>query len=280
MLTVSGFHYTCLLKNRNGRRGGSNPAKARQYWATKDENRNKTDAQNVKDTRKHCEIGIAPQKHESASLWSFNSGEQTARSHYFGLLSPWPFLRRSDILLHVLVEPLLSLPQSISWTLLPLFRRFVSFILVQGCDCPLFSVDAESSDIVQKTSHPLFFMSPGVNHILRELSEHHTLGWVVCQTKRTGSDAYAMSPWCSYVMPGCCDGIWSIYCDYAFANRCRGISKTSSAHFANTKWALYEKNIKPPLPWYGKGACIRYLRSSCQSPYTTRAFPQRRERAR
>ena len=42
----------------------------------------------------------------------------------------------------------------------PLFRRLAPFPLVLGCSRPLVGVDAESSEVVQETSHRLFFLAP------------------------------------------------------------------------------------------------------------------------
>ena len=41
-----------------------------------------------------------------------------------------------------------------------LFRRFAPFPLVLGRSYPLVGVDAESSEVVQETPHPLFFLPP------------------------------------------------------------------------------------------------------------------------
>ena len=42
----------------------------------------------------------------------------------------------------------------------PLFCRSAPFPLVLGCSRPLVGVDAEGSEVVQETPHPLFFLAP------------------------------------------------------------------------------------------------------------------------
>ena len=57
----------------------------------------------------------------------------------------------------------------------PLFRRSALFPLVLGCCRPLVGVDAESSEVVQETPHPLFFLAPHTARAPHQLSEHHAL---------------------------------------------------------------------------------------------------------
>ena len=51
----------------------------------------------------------------------------------------------------------------------------MSFPLVLGCDRPLVGVDAENSEVVQKTSHLFFLLSPPVTRPPHEFPEHHAL---------------------------------------------------------------------------------------------------------
>ena len=49
------------------------------------------------------------------------------------------------------------------------------FLLILGCDRPLVGVDAENSELVQKTPHPLFLLSPRGTRTPHEFPEHHAL---------------------------------------------------------------------------------------------------------
>ena len=49
------------------------------------------------------------------------------------------------------------------------------FPLVLGCDRPLVGVDAENSEVVQKTPHPFFLLSPRGTRTPHEFPEHHAL---------------------------------------------------------------------------------------------------------
>ena len=64
------------------------------------------------------------------------------------------------------------------WAIRPLFRRPAPFPLVLGCSRPPVSADAESSEIVQETHHPLFFVASHAAGALHQLSEHHALSAV------------------------------------------------------------------------------------------------------
>ena len=57
----------------------------------------------------------------------------------------------------------------------PLSCRSAPFPFIQDCRRPLISVDAESSEVVQETPHPLFFLPPYTARILHHFSEHHAL---------------------------------------------------------------------------------------------------------
>ena len=54
-------------------------------------------------------------------------------------------------------------------------RRPVPFPLVLGCSCSLVGVDAESSEVVQETPHPLFSLPPHTAHALHQFPEHQAL---------------------------------------------------------------------------------------------------------
>ena len=85
----------------------------------------------------------------------------------FGLSSHWSFASGSGIPLHAVVQPWLSLQQSIS--------PFCAIPPRPACSRPLVGVDAERSQIVQKIPHTLFFLVPHTAHALHQFSEHHAL---------------------------------------------------------------------------------------------------------
>ena len=57
----------------------------------------------------------------------------------------------------------------------PLFRHHAPFPLVLGCTRPLVGVDAGSSEVVQETPHPLFFLPHHTARAPHQFSEHHAL---------------------------------------------------------------------------------------------------------
>ena len=57
----------------------------------------------------------------------------------------------------------------------PSFCRSAPFPFVLGCSRLLVGVDAESSEIVQKTPHSLFFQAPHTARAPHKFSEHHAL---------------------------------------------------------------------------------------------------------
>ena len=57
----------------------------------------------------------------------------------------------------------------------PLLSRSAPFPRVLGCSRPLVSVDAESSEVVQETPNPLFFLPPHTARAPHHFSEHHAL---------------------------------------------------------------------------------------------------------
>ena len=78
-----------------------------------------------------------------------------------GLSFSWSFPSRSGIPLHAVVQLCFFLQRSIlPWNVPPVFRRSASFPLILGCSRPLVGVDAENSEVVQETPHPLFFLAP------------------------------------------------------------------------------------------------------------------------
>ena len=56
-----------------------------------------------------------------------------------------------------------------------MFRRSAPFPLVMDCNRPLVGVDAESSEVVQETPHPLFFLAPHTTRAPHQFSEYHAL---------------------------------------------------------------------------------------------------------
>ena len=57
----------------------------------------------------------------------------------------------------------------------PVFRRSAQFPLILGCSWPLVGVDAESSEVVQETPHPLFFLASYTARSPHQFSENHAL---------------------------------------------------------------------------------------------------------
>ena len=94
----------------------------------------------------------------------------------FGLTSSWSFPSRLGIPLHAVVQPWLSRNDPFRHKMFrPSFCRSAPFPLVLGCSRPLVAVDAESSEIVQETPHPLFFLAPHTARAPYHSSEHHAL---------------------------------------------------------------------------------------------------------
>ena len=60
-------------------------------------------------------------------------------------------------------------------TLRPLFRRPTPFPLALGCSRLLVGVDAELSEVIQETPHPLVFLAPRAVRAPYQFSEHHAL---------------------------------------------------------------------------------------------------------
>ena len=88
----------------------------------------------------------------ASQLWRVNQHGPAC----FGLSSPWFFPSRSDIL-----PGFLCRYPSRHEPFRPLFRPYVPFPHALGCSRALVGVDdAESSEVVQKTPHPLFFLPP------------------------------------------------------------------------------------------------------------------------
>ena len=88
-------------------------------------------------------------------LWRASHHEHAC----FGLSSPWSFPSRSCILKHATLKPWLYLRRLFHHeTFRPLFSRLAQFPIVLGYTRLLVDVDPESSEVVQKTPHPLFFL--------------------------------------------------------------------------------------------------------------------------
>ena len=89
-------------------------------------------------------------------------------------------------------------------TFRPFFRRPAQFPLVLDCSRPLVGVDAESSEVVQETPHPVFFLgsprSPRPPPILRT-SRTSAVSYRPCapQIPRTRSASCVKSPRCSHL---------------------------------------------------------------------------------
>ena len=97
---------------------------------------------------------------------------------YFGLFSPWSLPSRSVVRLHAVVKPSDVFCSDLFGheMFCSLFHRPAPlFPLVLGCSHPLVSVDAESSEVVQDTPHPHFFLAPHLARAPHQLSQHHAL---------------------------------------------------------------------------------------------------------
>ena len=104
----------------------------------------------------------------------------------FGLSSPWSFLSRSDIRLHAVVQPWLFCSDPFRHEVFrPLLRRSAPFPLVLGCSRPMVGVDAESSEVVQETPHPLFFLPPHAAHAHHQSSNVTHFGSLVSSMRAT-----------------------------------------------------------------------------------------------
>ena len=118
-----------------------------------------------------------PGGHKFAPLVASQQGR--ANQHEpacFGLPSPWSFPSRSGIRLHAVVQPCFFCNDPFCHEMFrPLFYRSMPFPLVLGCSRPLVGVDTESSEVVQETPHPLFFLAPHTARAPHHFSEHHAL---------------------------------------------------------------------------------------------------------
>ena len=117
-----------------------------------------------------------PRGHKFAPLVDSQQGR--ANQHEpacFGLSSPWSFPSRSGIPLHAVVHSLgfFCSDPFCHEMFCPLFCRSAPSPLVLGCSRPLLvGVDAESSEVVQETPHPLFFLAPHTAPAPHHFSEH------------------------------------------------------------------------------------------------------------
>ena len=142
--------------------------------------------------QKRNKINVTPEKDDMTSadqtpggykfapLVAINSQQGRANQHeqaWFGLFSPWFSSSRSGIPLHGVGQPWLSLQRSICLMKrsAPCSAVLCHSLVVLGCSRPLVGVDAESSEVVQETSHPLFFLAPHTDRAPHHFSEHHAL---------------------------------------------------------------------------------------------------------
>ena len=136
-------------------------------------------------------------------------GQSTRRANQhepacFGLSSPWSFPSRWGIPLHAVVQPWFFCNDPFCHEMFrPLFCRSAPFSLVLGCSRSLVGVDAESSEVVQETPHPLFFPdplhSPRPPPFLRT-SRTSAVSYPPCapQTSHARSSFCVRSPRCSH----------------------------------------------------------------------------------
>ena len=96
-------------------------------------------------------------------LWLVNKGERTSTSPLalgYPLLGPSRHVRAY----HCMPQSSLGFSAAIHFAMKcsapSLFCRSAPFPLVLGCSRPLVGVDAESSEVVQETPHPLFSWPP------------------------------------------------------------------------------------------------------------------------
>ena len=94
----------------------------------------------------------------------------------FGLPSPWSFPSRSNILLYAVVLPWLSLPRSISsLKISPLVSPSYAIPPRPGLRSSTCRGGCRKSEVVEKTPHPFFLLSPHGTHTLHEFPEYHAL---------------------------------------------------------------------------------------------------------
>ena len=118
-----------------------------------------------------------PGGHKFPQLLASQQGQANQREPAtFGLSSPWSFPSPSGIPLFAVGQPFLFLQRSICHEMFrPLFCRSAPFHLVLGCSRQVAGVDAESSEVVLETHHPIFFLAPHTARALQHFSEHHAL---------------------------------------------------------------------------------------------------------
>ena len=133
------------------------PIKAKTKTKTK-QKRKQTYRQRKTTLHPHVEYKFVPLV--ANQLWRANQHEHAC----FGLSSPpWSFPLHSGVLLYCMPErspDFLCGDPFRHETFRPFFRRLAPSPLVLGCSRPLVGVDAEGSEIVQKTPHPLFSLYP------------------------------------------------------------------------------------------------------------------------
>ena len=154
--------------------------------------------------RLHKLHDIRLEDRSSRHMLLINYGERTSTEPAcFGLSSPWSSPSRSDILLHAVVQPWLSLQDPYRHeTLRPLFRRPAPFPRVLGYSHPLVGIDAKVSEVVQEKPHSLFPWPPTRPAPPTISPNIHTLAvsYTPCapQTSQTRSASCVKSPRCSH----------------------------------------------------------------------------------
>ena len=134
-----------------------------------------------KRNARETQHNIRPEDTSSRHLWLINYGERTSTSPLplgYPLLGPSRHVRAyycmakssNSLFIYSSSDP------SRHETFRPLFRRPASSPLVLGCcSRSMVGVDAKSSEVVQETPHPLFFLIPHAARAPHQFSEHHAL---------------------------------------------------------------------------------------------------------
>ena len=118
-----------------------------------------------------------PEDTSSRHLWLVNKGERTSTSPLalgYPLLGSSRHVRAYNCMPYSSLGFLCNDPFSHEM-FRPLFCRSAPFPLVLGCSRLLVGVDAERSEIVQETPHPLFFLALHTARAPHHFSGHHAL---------------------------------------------------------------------------------------------------------
>ena len=167
---MCGYRGACISQDDLTKGSGFNKS-----IKTKNEAKQSKTKQNKRNTRERRH-GISGNQTPGGHKFAPHVASQQGRANQhepacFGLSSHRSFPSRSGIPLLAVVQPCFSCHNpSCHKMFRPLFCRSAPSPLVLGCSRPLVvGVDAESSEVVQETPHPLFFLAP------HHFSEHNAL---------------------------------------------------------------------------------------------------------